>query len=304
MLTRILLLFLFVFPLHIFAQEIQQNIETPTDRPMNSIADQGWYWDNGGMLRHPYIGGLYRMKLYYRFALHRNKNSFWFKDSALELGLEQYFSVSTHTYAYLFWQPIIAFNITVKAGYSTDFLGFTALNGSTDNYNFALPPVTGLNPMNRIPNRLKNINVFEFIVSPTWMFGGSIGDHGMMALIYNPTMSYIHAFGMNKNQYYFDNTFAIVLKSQDIYWKHDIKLGYIIKGSGISVALTGLIEHIQSIAGVFRAGLYGSFSYEKSLKKAPNIIPYFKSQIGAIIHDRYTTGDFAIQIDTGIKYKF
>ncbi|MDK2818027.1 MAG: hypothetical protein KFW21_01085 [Spirochaetota bacterium] len=275
---------------------------TITSRPNNSTIDQGFYWDNSFRGRWNAFGACYRTKLYYRGALLRGQNSFWFANSSFEVGLEQAIASYSRTSLFLFWQPVIAVNFLVKIGYSKDFTKPALLTGSGDNYNHALPPFTGLNPLNRKPVYL-DTDTLEIEFSPTFTFGGPAGP-GMIALIYNPTLIYIHNFGMNPNQYYLNNRESIVLKAQDIFWNHDIKLGYNITGTGMSVALTSIIQHVQSVKGIFRAGVFGSFSYEKASIKYPNIVPYFRGQVGTWVKDRYMTQYFAIQVDTGVKFKF
>jgi len=297
-LYKILLLFIiFLSPNFLFSQE-----DTLTERAMNSTIDQGWYWDNSFRGRWNPFGACYRTKIYYRNALYRDQNTFWFADSVLDLGMEQSIASSARTSLFMFWQPIIAVNFLFKVGYSKDFVKGAALKDAYDDYSHALPPFTGQNPGGRKPVRL-DADTLEIEFAPTFTFGGPLGS-GMMALIYTPTMLYFHNFGLDPNQYFFHNREAVVLKAQDIFWRHDIKLGYMLSGTGMSFAFTGLIEHVQSIKGIFRAGIFGSFSYEKASEKYPNLIPYFKTQVGTWIKDRYMDNYFALQFETGVKWKF
>lgn len=302
MIKKILLLIIItIIPVAVFSQETTTE-GTITSRPANSTVDQGFYWDNAFRGRWNAFGACYRTRLYYRGALLRGRNSFWFANSTYEIGMEQAIASFSRTSFFIFWQPIIAVNFLVKVGYSKDFVKPALLTGANDDYSHALPPFTGLNPMNREPIRA-DPDVLEIEFSPTFTFGGPAG-FGMLALIYNPTLIYMHTFGLSSDQYYFNNRENVVLKAQDIFWRHDVKLGYAISGTGMSVAFTTIIEHVQSIKGIFRAGVFGSFSYEKASERYPNLVPYFRGQVGTWIKDRYMTQYFAIQVDTGVKVKF
>ncbi|MGL4987426.1 MAG: hypothetical protein ACRC5H_09870, partial [Treponemataceae bacterium] len=188
-----LLRFLFFFSMISvvgFSQEAQESqaaaekTETITIRPFNSTADEGFYWDNAFRGRWSPFGAAYRTKIYYRDALMRDKNSFWFANSAWEAGIEQEISSGSRTSAFIFWQPIIAVNFLAKVGYFHDFVGYALLNDPNDDYSHALPPFTGLNPLTRKPVRSTGRGMLEFEFSPTFTFGGKLGN-GMLALIYN-----------------------------------------------------------------------------------------------------------------------
>lgn len=277
-------------------------VDSITDRAKNSTADEGFYWDNGFKGRWAPFGALYNTRIYYRKALNREANNFWYADSALEFGIEQEVSVFSKTSFFVLYQPMVAFSIQAKIGYSKDFLQSALLTGPDDDYSHAFPSISGLNPGGRDPDRV-DLNTLELELIPTWTVGGKVGD-GMLALIYSPHITYFYNSGIDKEQYIYQNSNSIVLKGQDILWRHDIKLGYAPSYVGTSFALTGIVEHVQSISGIFRAGVFTSFSYEKSLAKQPNLVPFFKGQIGTWVKDRYMKGDIAIQIDTGIKWKF
>ncbi|MGL4393639.1 MAG: hypothetical protein ACRCS8_00205 [Brevinema sp.] len=265
-------------------------------------ADQGWYWQNGFMARWNPFGALYQTKLYYRHALHRDKGTFWFKDSAIMAGIEQEFSSFTSTSMFLFWQPVIAMNFTAKVTFEHDFVGYAKMDGPNDNYNIMFPPFTGLNPMTEKPEKQKFSNfIFEF--SPEFTFGGPAGN-GMLALIYRPSMYYYHSIGYGANNYYYNNKHGIILKGRDIYFRHDIKLGYNITGTGLSIAAATLIDHTLSSSELFRVGIFGALSYEKPLTSNPNLIPYARVMVGTWVVERFLYQHFAIQLDTGLKWKF
>ncbi|MGL4560977.1 MAG: DUF2147 domain-containing protein [Brevinema sp.] len=140
------------------------------------------------------FGSLYQTRLYYRHALHRDQGTFWFKDSALMVGLEQEFSIFSRTSLFLYWQPVIAVNFIARVIFEYDFAGSVQMNGPNDDYTTAFLPFTGLNPLTRTPIRNKFSNfIFEF--APEFTFGGSAGP-GMVALIYRPSDgSYFHVKG-------------------------------------------------------------------------------------------------------------
>ncbi|MGL4676852.1 MAG: hypothetical protein ACRCWI_04200 [Brevinema sp.] len=298
---KYLLITLLLFSNPVFTQESLSS-ETLTERAFNSTIDQGWYWQNSLRARWNPAGFEYITRIYYRRPLMRNKGSFWFANSALNIGIEHGISSLSKTTAYFFWQPIIALSFTVKASYAYDMIGFAQMSGPDDNYAIALPPFTGLNPMTQKPIYGGN-QAFEIEFTPQFTFGGKAGV-GMLALIYTPMMLYVHTFGMNQNQYYLNNYYVVVMKAQDIFWQHNIRLGYALIGTGISVAMTGIIEHVQSYSGIVRAGVFGAFSYEKASKRFPTLIPFFRGQIGTWIKDRYMQQYFAFQAETGVIWKF
>ncbi|MGL4562375.1 MAG: hypothetical protein ACRCVW_00780 [Brevinema sp.] len=266
-------------------------------------ADQGWYWQNAYMGKWNPFGSLYQTRLYYRHALHRDQGTFWFKDSALMVGLEQEFSIFSRTSLFLYWQPVIAVNFTARVIFEYDFAGSIQMNGPNDDYTSAFPPFTGLNPLTRTPIRNKFSNfIFEF--APEFTFGGPAGP-GMVALIYRPQIFYFHSIGYGADQFYYNNREGIILKGRDIFFRHDIKLGYSLTGTGMSFALVSLIEHVLSGGGdLFRVGVFGGFQYEKATKNNPNLIPYVRVLVGTWVVERFLFQTFAMQWDIGLKWKF
>ncbi|MGL4387803.1 MAG: hypothetical protein ACRCTJ_00195, partial [Brevinema sp.] len=265
-------------------------------------SDQGWYWQNGFLGRWNPFGALFLTKLYYRHALHREKGTFWFDNSAIEVGIEQELSAMSRTSLFLFWQPLIALNMTAKLTFEHDFIGYAKMNGPNDDYNIMFPPFTGLNPFTKRPEIQKFSNfIFEF--SPQFTFGGAI-ESGAIALIYRPSIFYFHSIGYGANNFYYNNREAIILKGRDVFFRHDIKLGYSILGTGLSIAAVSLIEHVLSSDNLLRVGVFGAFSYEKSLKSKPNFIPYARMMVGTWVVEKFLYQHFAIQIDAGIKWKF
>lgn len=286
----------------VFVQGAFYPQETLTERPANSTIDQGWYWQNSFLGRWNPFGILYQTKIYYRKALHREQNSFWFANSAFMAGMEQDISSSSRTSLYLYWQPVIAVNFTARVSYEYDFLGGAQMNGPHDDYNIAFPTFTGLNPMTLKPvfQRFHNLIVE---ISPEFTFGGPAG-RGMLALIYRPSIYYFNSVDLDPNSYYYHNREAVILKARDFFFRHDIKLGYSFTGTGMGVALVSLLEHTLSSGRLARAGIFGGFSFEKAFQNYPLLIPYFRGQVGTWLVDRYLKQHFAIQIDTGIKWKF
>ncbi|MGL5722271.1 MAG: hypothetical protein ACRCY4_07725 [Brevinema sp.] len=294
---KILLLALLCTPL--FAQEAPK--ETITDRAPGSRFDQGLYWDQSALFRWNYFGAGYQTRLYYRKALYRDRISFFFAGSVLDAGLEQSFSSVSRTSAFVYYQPIAALSFLVKVGYAHSFVKPALLNGSNDDFSHALPPFTGLNPLNRVPvNGEANSIQIEF--SPTLTIGGMLGK-GLLAMIYTPTIRYYRNFSVAENQFYLDYHDVLPLRGSDVYFKHDIKLGYIFLGTGISIAFTTILEHLQSGDGLLRASIFGSFSYEKALQRFPTVAPFFKMQMGTYVVDRYAQNTFGVQIDTGVRWK-
>lgn len=276
-----------------------------SDRNFDSIDDQGWYWLNSMYLRWSYFGAYYQTRLYYRLPIFRDQNSFWFADSAFMVGIEQDIGPFERTSLYLFWQPVIALAFEMRMGYEQDVANYlkpVEVDGADADYNFALPPFTGQNPNNKTPN-YQGGKAFILEFTPTLTMGGSIGD-GMLALIYSPIMTYVKNFQLHNDKYYFYGRDIIVMLPTDIYWKHNIKLGYNFTGTGMSMAVISIIEHVQSSGRLMRAGLFGGFNFEKQLKKYPNLIPFFRAQVGSWLSDEYLKGDFAIGINGGLIWKF
>lgn len=296
-------------PLGVFGQEAA-NAGTETkpspSRKFNSTEDGGWYFINAGLVRYnPSFGAYYQGRLVHRLPLFREQNSFWFADSALVTGIEQDVGMFSRTSAYLFFQPVIAMSVELKVGYETAIapeLRPVKVDGPMDRFNFALPPFTGLNPKDRKPEYIgRDAFVVEF--TPTATFGGKLGP-GMIALIYSPTLMYIRAIGLADDQYYFYGRDVAVLRSSDILWKHSIRLGYAITGTGWSVAATGLVEQVQSSSRLMRAGIFASVAYEKPLESIPQLIPFVRMQMGTWLVEDYEANKFAIQLHTGLSWKF
>ncbi|MGL5253626.1 MAG: hypothetical protein ACRC9L_01160 [Brevinema sp.] len=284
----------------LLAQESQVK-ETITDRAPGSSFDQGIYWDNSALFRWNYFGAGYLTKIYYRKALHRDRLSFMFAGSVLDFGIEQSLSSLSRTSAFVYYQPLAALSFLVKVGYAHAIVPSALLNSSTDDYSHGLPPFSGLNPLNRTPvnSTSKSIQI-EF--APTLTIGGAVGK-GLLAVIYTPTIRYYRNFSISENEFHLDPHDVLPLRGSDVYYKHDLKFGYVLSGTGMSFALTTIFEHLQSGSALLRASMFGSFSYEKALQKYPNVAPYFKAQIGSYIVDRYAQNLFGIQIDTGVRWK-
>ncbi len=289
----------------VFAEEQEQNKPNPVFRTFDSQDDRGWYFLNSVQGRWNPFGVYYQARVQYLEPLFREQNTFWFADSKIIAGLEQDIGPFSRTSAYLFFQPVIAFALEARVGYETaisNSLCPVKLDGPNDSYHHAYPPFTGLNPQNRKPEYIGR-DALYIEVSPIMTFGGKAGK-GMLALIYKPTMMYINAFGLDKDQYYYYGREAAVLKTSDILWRHDISLGYSLSGTGWSMAATTLIEQVQSSSRIMRIGVFGGFSYEKPIHQYPNLIPFIKGRMGTWVMDDDMKNRFAVQMSTGLNWKF
>lgn len=214
-------------------------------RDFTDKSDEGWYFSNHFLGRWNHFGALYQGQLFYKKALFRDMNNFFFADSYVLAGIEQEFSSFSRTSAYVEFQPLIAlkmlFKFTYEAGLAQS--GRPALvDSDTKEFNHALPPFTGLNPMTRKPQYVGG-NTIYVQMAPTLTIGGPAGP-GLIALIYTPYITYIRAFGVDKNSYVYLPRDAIVVKAEDFYFNHDIKLGYSMKEWGMAFAINTTIEHM------------------------------------------------------------
>ena len=70
------------------------------------------------------------------------------------------------------------------------------------------------------------------------------------------------------------------------------------------MAATTLIEQVQSSRRIMRIGVFGGFSYEKPINEYPDLIPFIKGRIGTWVIDDYMQQRFAVQLHTGLNWKF
>ena len=140
-------------------------------------------------------------------------------------------------------------------------------------------------------------------VAPTLTIGAPAGP-GLIALIYQPFITYINILGVDKNDYYYLTREAIVVKGQDIWFNHDLKLGYALPSLGMSFAINSTIEHMLSQKDLYRVGLFGAFSYKKNLDSLTSLAPFINLKVGTWLIERHIQYKFAIQIDTGLEWKF
>lgn len=291
------LLFLIVImllPYHITAQE---------NNTTNTV-DQGWYWDTGFRVAWNFAGVCYRNKLYYRKALSRDRNNILFNNSFIETGVELGLAPFLKTTAFIIWQPILPIKMTLKVSHYKDLIGEVLVNGANGDYNHGYLSFTGLNP-GTVKDPLKiNANVLEIEFSPTITLGGRVGV-GVLVFVYIPYMHYFYSFDNTPtSQYRYNALNSVILQKQDILWKHTFLLGYSLLESGITAGVSTTIQHIQSIKGVFRSGIFGVFTYEKASTTRPHLIPYVRVQVGTWVKDRYLEQLFVIQAEFGLKYKF
>ena len=263
--------------INIFAQET--NNQKP-QKDYTSTEDEGFYFSNHILARWNHFGALYQGQLFYKKALFREKNNFFFAQSHITFGLEQEFSTFSRTSGYLIFQPLIALSFLFKATYETAFAESAkpVLTDDTRRFDFALPPFTGLNPQNKKPMYVGNDSV-QLQVAPTIL-------------------------GVDKNDYYYLTREAIVVKGQDIWFNHDLKLGYALPSLGMSFAINSTIEHMLSQKDLYRVGLFGAFSYKKNLDSLTSLAPFINLKVGTWLIERHIQYKFAIQIDTGLEWKF
>ncbi len=287
--------------INIFAQET--NNQKP-QKDYTSTEDEGFYFSNHILARWNHFGALYQGQLFYKKALFREKNNFFFAQSHITFGLEQEFSTFSRTSGYLIFQPLIALSFLFKATYETAFAESAkpVLTDDTRRFDFALPPFTGLNPQNKKPMYVGNDSV-QLQVAPTLTIGARAGP-GLIALIYQPFITYINIIGVDKNDYYYLTREAIVVKGQDIWFNHDLKLGYALPSLGMSFGINSTIEHMLSQKDLYRVGLFGVFSYKKNLDSLTSLAPFINLKVGTWLIERHIQYKFAIQIDTGLEWKF
>lgn len=275
-------------------------------RDFTDKSDEGWYFSNHFLGRWNHFGALYQGQLFYKKALFREMNNFFFADSYVLAGIEQEFSSFSRTSAYVEFQPLIAlkmlFKFTYEAGLAQS--GRPALvDSDTKEFNHALPPFTGLNPMTIKPQYVGG-NTIYVQMAPTLTIGGPAGP-GLIALIYTPYITYIRAFGVDKNSYVYLPRDAIVVKAEDFYFNHDIKLGYSMKEWGMAFAINTTIEHmLSSSKDLYRVGLFAAYSYKKALNAVPSLSPFANVKVGTWLVEKHIQYHFAIQLDVGIEWKF
>lgn len=274
-------------------------------RDLTDTSDEGWYFSNHFLGRWNNFGALYQGQVFYKKALFRERNNFFFADSYLIAGIEQEFSSFSRTSAYVEFQPLIAlkflFKFTYEAGLAEPGRP-TLVDSNTKEFNHALPPFTGLNPMTKKPQYVGG-NTIYFQMAPTLTMGGPAGP-GLIALIYTPYISYIRAFGVDKDNFVYLPREAIVVKAEDWYFNHDIKLGYSMREWGMSFALNTTIEHMISSKDLFRVGLFAAYSYKKPIEKVPSLTPFANVKLGTWLVEKHIQYKFAIQMDIGLEWKF
>ncbi|EKV56081.1 hypothetical protein [Brachyspira hampsonii] len=268
-------------------------------------SDEGWYFSNHFLGRWNHFGALYQGQLFYKKALFREMNNFFFNDSYILAGIEQELSSFSRTSAYVEFQPLIALKVLFKFTYEAGLADAgkpVLVDGSTKEFNHALPPFTGLNPMTKKPQYVGG-NTIYFQMAPTITIGGPAGE-GLIALIYTPYINYIRAFGIDKDDYIYLARESIVVKAEDMYFNHDIKLGYSMKEWGMSFAINTTIEQMLSSKDLYRVGLFAAYSYKKALNSVPSLSPFVSTKIGTWLIEKHVQYKFAIQLDAGIEWKF
>ncbi|MGL4561559.1 MAG: hypothetical protein ACRCV0_04640 [Brevinema sp.] len=265
-------------------------------------SDQGWYYDFGVRGAWNFAGICIRNKISYRKALSRDKKHILFQNSYLETGVELGLGPFAKSTAFVIWQPILPLRFQARIGYYRDLLGDVLVDGPKGEYNHGYLAFTGLNPGTYTEPRV-NSDTLEIEFAPTLTLGGKVGE-GALALIYTPHMHYFYSSGISESQYRYFARESIIIKKQDIFWHHKFLFGYSFTSVGVTLGVSATVQHIQSIGGIFRAGMFGVIAYESPVPNKPNIIPYLRAQMGSWIKDRYLAGTFVIQAEFGVKYLF
>lgn len=274
-------------------------------RDYTDKSDEGWYFSNHFLGRWNHFGAVYQGQLFYRKALFRELNSFFFADSYVEAGIEQEFSSFSRTSAYIRFQPLAALNFLAKLTYEAGLADPgrpTLLDPETKTFDHALPPFTGLNPMNRKPEYVGG-NTLILQMVPALTMGGPAGP-GLLAVIYTPSINYIRAFGVDKEAFVYMPRESIVVKGEDWYFNHDIKLGYSLREWGMAFAINTNIEHMLSEKELYRVGLFAAYSYKKPLEKVPSLSPFAAFKLGTWLIETHVRYRFAFQFDVGLEWKF
>lgn len=274
-------------------------------RDYTDKSDEGWYFSNHFLGRWNHFGAVYQGQLYYRKALFRELDSFFFADSYIEAGIEQEFSSFSRTSAYVRFQPLAALNFLAKLTYEAGLADPgrpTLLDPETKTFDHALPPFTGLNPMNRKPEYVGG-HTLIFQMVPALTMGGPAGP-GLLAVIYTPYINYIRAFGVDKEAFVYMPRESIVVKGEDWYFNHDIKLGYSLREWGLAFAVNTNIEHMLSDKDLYRVGLFAAYSYKKPLKQVPALSPFAAVKLGTWLIETHVRYRFAFQFDVGLEWKF
>lgn len=283
----------------------EEKQKTKPARDYTDRSDEGWYFSNHFMGRWNHFGAVYQGQLYYRKALFRDLNSFFFADSYIEAGIEQEFSSFSRTSAYIRFQPLAALNFLAKLTYEAGLADSgrpTLLDPDTKTFDHALPPFTGLNPMNRKPEYVGG-HTLIFQMVPALTMGGPAGP-GLLAVIYTPFINYIRAFGVDKEAFVYMPRESIVVKGEDWYFNHDIKLGYSLREWGMGFAINANIEHMLSDKDLYRVGLFAAYSYKKPLKQVPSLSPFAAFKMGTWLIETHVRYRFAFQFDVGLEWKF
>ena len=268
-----------------------------------NLSDQGWYVDTGIRGAWNFAGICFRNKVYYRKALSRNNASFLFQNSYLETGVELGIAPFMKTSAFVVWQPILPLRFNLRVGHYKDLLGEPLIDGPNGGYDHGYLAFTGLNPGNVTSDKI-NSDTLEIEFAPTLTLGGKVGSAGALAFIYTPYMHYFYSSNMKEGQYKYLARDSIVIGKQTFFWRHNFLFGYSMLDLGLTVGVSATIQHLSSISGIFRAGVFGVLAYEKTSIKNPKLTPYVRAQIGTWVKDRYLEKLFVIQAEFGIKYKF
>lgn len=278
--------------------------EDNTVKDYTSKSDEGLYFANAFLGKYNYFGALYQTKLYYKKALFRDKNSFFFSTSHLTYGIQAEVANFLKASVFVEFEPLIALKFLFRATYEralAENAKPVLIDKANGEYNQALPPFTGLNPKTIKPI-YEGGNTFSFDISPTLTIGGPV-KVGLLALIYNPTISYIHGFGIEKESYHYYGRDNIVVRDRDFYIIHDIKLGLSVPSLHSSFALITDIEQILSQKDIWRLGVFAGYIYTDSFGKNKNIIPVISVKLGTWLIDKYASYKPTFLLDASLVWK-
>lgn len=243
------------------------------------------------------LGLALKADLFYRFPLINKPGKLW-KDTKIEVGVQEYFSPSfQRASAYCMIAPIAVFDVKAYVGY--DYMydldgdtfgpGYIPRSGPDDDYD--------TDDRKGAPSIAKG--GFRMLVIPTFKMA-----LGPVAALYSINIEY-HNY--NEDGYYYDPSTFIIHKSEDTSLKHDAKLLYRTKTFGnigkfmFGVNYTNLWVRSSEKTSQKLAGMV---VYQPSWSVlSPNLKPYFVTMLGSHLQDRYYKGKFYFALLMGLTYK-
>lgn len=284
-------------PIKMATNQENENIQTQSDTTQN---DNGWYWLNKGGLKINYLGASYTMQFYRKQALFRNYNPYIFSHAEVNAG----FSAELTSYArlggFVDFQPFNFFGIATTILYEGAWspLGYPVQVSSRYNYAHA---VTGMSQSN-IPQIKVGGNALIAQVMPYFIFGIPV-HNDYVVLIYRPIITYYHIAGVDSKALIYHSTDNIVIHPNDVHFVHDILLLYSNTTYGLRLGVAGTIEHIASMQGLWRYGIFGIAIYHNPLPNNKKFIPFATLKAGTWLKDIYYQNTFTLFAEVGLKWK-